>query len=147
MEYSEVTPLIGITKASLNDMILLKCCFISLLPPIQISCIANCSKESYVRVLFVVSRVNEWRAIVWLARYFSLALPHCKATDFFNIQTIFIWTLPQKKDTYYTTVQILWLLFHTVRLLLIVEPCHFVAAEVRIGNSISTPMNDVSDYF
>lgn len=80
MEYSEVTPLIGITKASLNDMILLKYCFISLLPPIRIASIANCSKEPYVSVLFVVSRVNEWRVIVWLARYFSLALPHCKAT-------------------------------------------------------------------
>lgn len=64
MEYSEVTPLIGITKASPNEMILLKYCFISLVPPIQIAYIANCSNESYARVLFVVSRVNERRAIV-----------------------------------------------------------------------------------
>lgn len=37
-----------------------------------------------------------------------------------------------KRDVFYTTLQILWIIFHVARLLLIVEPCHLVATEVKL---------------
>lgn len=40
-------------------------------------------------------------------------------------------TMPFPKDTFFTTVQMLWIIFHVGRLLLIVEPCHIVATEVQ----------------
>ncbi|XP_055306380.1 gustatory receptor for sugar taste 43a-like isoform X2 [Sitodiplosis mosellana] len=52
-------------------------------------------------------------------------LLHLVVTAYFFFLEVF----GDRKDTFYTTVQILWLIFHSLRLLLIIEPCHRIGAE------------------
>ncbi|XP_031629035.1 gustatory receptor for sugar taste 43a-like [Contarinia nasturtii] len=49
---------------------------------------------------------------------------HLVVTGYFFFLEVF-----GNRDTFYTTVQVFWLIFHALRLILIIEPCHFVAAE------------------
>lgn len=88
---------------------------------VQVSnCPVGCSRKTYL-TLFLPSSYG-------IAVLFILVscLLHLVATAYF----LFLEML-NKRDNGYVWVQMLWIIFHFLRLLMVVEPCHLAARESR----------------